>query len=168
MTCDDRFSGKLKLFGKLQESWWLLNGRPEKHSYRFCNQQTVPELLSDWQIGVLLWKLMVLDTFFTVECALIQTAWKRNPEIASMKEIAHHQRHHPGRIPSSEHVLNTAWYFPHCGGLWFCNKRVLLLVSCPVCDQTTSLGLMGICAITGVASHLPLMAIKSLVDPLKI
>lgn len=106
-------------------------------------------------------------TFFTVECALIQTVWKRNPEIASMKEIAHHQRHHPGRIPSSEHVLNTAWYFPHCGGLWFCNKRVLLLVSCPVCDQTTSLGLTGICAITGVATHLPLMAIKSLVDPLK-
>lgn len=110
MTWEDRFSGKLKLFGKLQESWWLLSGRPEKHSYRFCNQQTAPELLSDWQIGLLLQKLMVLDTHFSqVQCALNQTPWKRDSAIASMTEIAQQQPYHSGRIPLCEHVLNTCW-----------------------------------------------------------
>lgn len=173
MTCDDRFSGKFKLFGKLQESRWSLNGRPEKHSYRFCNQQTAPELLSDWQIGSFPVRLMVLDTHsFYVKRTLIQTPWKRDPAIANITEIA--QQRQPnlsGRIPLREHVLNTCWpvkrghlkihrhlfgsqraIFHTVGIFDFATKKVQWLVSFPLCDRTPSLGLRGICAITEVAS----------------
>lgn len=101
-------SSKYLESSKNPDDCWMV--QPEKHLYWFCNQQTTPELLSDWQIGLLLWKVMVLDTHFSqFECTLIQTPWKRDPAIASMIEIAQQQPYHTGSLPLCGHVLNTCW-----------------------------------------------------------